>query len=154
MRMMFRVCHLLKRIMSQFPRVRPFWHHRTFFIYSSHYLVTSQETCPKWAYSSGQNLVDAWGAVYLPPIQKRINSILRPIQLTTGDVRLSMFLIDNDRLMCLSSQVHGALYACAYELAAFGNTTWCDVFTRSEILNFEYECVSSYRLAQMMLTVP
>lgn len=29
--------------------------------------ITSQDTCPKWAYSSGQSLVDAWGAVYLPP---------------------------------------------------------------------------------------
>lgn len=102
MRMMFRVCHLLKRIMSQFPMVRPSLHPRTFFTYSNDPPVTSQETCPKWAYSSGQNLVDAWGTVYLPPIQKRINSILKPIQLTTGDVRLSMSLIDNNRLMFLS----------------------------------------------------
>lgn len=48
--------------------------------------VTSQDTCPKWTFSSGQNLVDEWGAIYLPPIQKRMNAILKPIQLTTGDV--------------------------------------------------------------------
>ena len=38
-----------------------------------------------------------------------------------------------------SDDVHGALYACAYELAAFGNTTWCEVFENNEILEFEYE---------------
>ena len=37
------------------------------------------------------------------------------------------------------AQVHGALFACAYELAAFGNMTWCNVFNQDEIENFEYE---------------
>ena len=110
-----------RKITSRFPRVCVDNH--TLFPFNSDkpLLVTSQETCPKWDYNSGQTLVDAWGAVYLPPIAKRVNRILKPaVELTSDDV-------------------HGALYACAYELAAFGNTTWCEVFENNEILEFEYE---------------
>ena len=58
--------------------------------------------------------------MYLPPIAKRLNKALPGVNLTTNDV-------------------HGALYACAYDLAAWGTSPWCDAFTRNEIANFEYE---------------
>ena len=38
-----------------------------------------------------------------------------------------------------TANVHGALNACAYDLAAHGTSPWCDVFTKSEIEDFEYE---------------
>ena len=38
-----------------------------------------------------------------------------------------------------NDNVHGALYACAYDLAAHGVSPWCDVFTKHEIKEFEYE---------------
>ena len=63
-----------------------------------------------------------WGTHYLPPITKRLNKLLPGVNLTTDDV-------------------HGALYACAYDGAAYGlaNSPWCSVFTPSEIEDFEYE---------------
>lgn len=59
-----------------------------------------------------------WGAVYLPPITKRLNSVLPHTNLTDDDT-------------------HGALYACAYDLAAHGVSPWCDAFTEKEIADFE-----------------
>lgn len=61
-----------------------------------------------------------WGSIYLPPIAKRLNKLLPGVNLTTDNV-------------------HGALYACAYDLAAYGTSPWCGAFTKSELLDFEYE---------------
>lgn len=40
-----------------------------------------------------------------------------------------------------TDDVHGALYACAYDTAAYGiaGSPWCPVFTSTEIEAFEYE---------------
>ena len=48
-------------------------------------------TCPKWQYTFGLNAVNAWGAVYLPRIAKRINTILKPVQLTSDHVRCTLY---------------------------------------------------------------
>ena len=61
-----------------------------------------------------------WGSIYLPPIAKRLNRLLPGVNLSTDNV-------------------HGALYACAYDLAAHGASPWCGAFTQSEIEDFEYE---------------
>lgn len=82
--------------------------------------ITPMDTCPKWDYNYGNNATIKWGSIYLPPITKRLNSLLPGVNLT-----------DND--------THGALYACAYDLAAYDVSPWCNVFTTSEIQNFEYE---------------
>ncbi|KAJ7077123.1 phosphoglycerate mutase-like protein [Mycena belliarum] len=82
--------------------------------------ITPMDTCPKWQYKYGQSAVDAWGAVYLPPITKRLNKLVPGVNFTDGDA-------------------HGALYACAYDQAAHGVSPWCAVFTADEILDFEYE---------------
>ncbi|KAJ6520933.1 phosphoglycerate mutase-like protein [Mycena vulgaris] len=82
--------------------------------------ITPMDTCPKWQYAYGQSAVDAWGAVYLPPITKRLNKLVPGVNFTDGDA-------------------HGALYACAYDYAAYTVSPWCAVFTEDEILDFEYE---------------
>ena len=60
------------------------------------------------------------GSIYLPPIAKRLNKLLPGVNLTNDNV-------------------HGALYACAYDLAAHGISPWCDAFSKNEIEDFEYE---------------
>ncbi|CAE6525056.1 unnamed protein product [Rhizoctonia solani] len=63
-----------------------------------------------------------WGTHYLPLITKRLNKLIPSANLTDADT-------------------HGALYACAYDAAAYGieKSPWCGVFTQSELLDFEYE---------------
>lgn len=80
--------------------------------------ITPMDTCPAWDYNYGGNATITWGAVYLPPITKRLNALLPGVGLVDADT-------------------HGALYACAYDLAAYGVSPWCDAFTSSEIGQFE-----------------
>ncbi|KAI0649365.1 phosphoglycerate mutase-like protein [Trametes meyenii] len=82
--------------------------------------ITPMDTCANWQYAYGNNATIEWGKVYLPPIAKRLNKVLPAVNFTTDDV-------------------HGALYACAYDLAAHGTSPWCGAFSRSEIEDFEYE---------------
>ncbi|KAH7926093.1 phosphoglycerate mutase-like protein [Leucogyrophana mollusca] len=82
--------------------------------------ITPMDTCALWDYDYGNNATVTWGTVYLPPITKRLNKLLPDVGLTDYDT-------------------HGALYACAYDLAAYGVSPWCDVFTSKEIEDFEYE---------------
>ncbi|PIL35733.1 hypothetical protein GSI_02463 [Ganoderma sinense ZZ0214-1] len=82
--------------------------------------ITPMNTCKNWQYAYGNNATIGWGTIYLPPIAKRLNKLLPGVDLTNDNV-------------------HGALYACAYDLAAHGVSPWCDVFTQSEIEDFEYE---------------
>ena len=78
------------------------------------------DTCAEWDYNYGNNATVAWGTVYLPPIARRLNGLLPGVALSADDV-------------------HGALYACAYDLAAHGTSPWCGAFTAGEIEAFEYE---------------
>ncbi|KAL0948620.1 hypothetical protein HGRIS_010429 [Hohenbuehelia grisea] len=82
--------------------------------------ITPMDTCPKWQYAFGGNAVTTWGTVYLPAITRRLNKLIPGVGFT-----------DND--------THGALYACAYDYAALGVSPWCNVFTKQELANFEYE---------------
>lgn len=88
--------------------------------------ITSMDTCDAWEYSFGSDLVDAWGAVYLPPITARLNK-----QLSASFPGVN-FTADH---------VHGMLYACAYGTAVYGENSspWCALFTPEEILHNEYE---------------
>jgi len=61
-----------------------------------------------------------WSATYLPPITARLNMLLPGV-----------FLTDDD--------THGALYACAYDLAAGNEAPWCNVFYVNELADFEYD---------------
>lgn len=89
--------------------------------------ITPMETCHNWTYSSGGKLVAEWGKVYLPPIAKQLNDEVKSVWPGLN------FTADN---------VHGMLWACAYELAALGSVSksnWCGVFSPTHIKHFEYE---------------
>ncbi|OJA10742.1 hypothetical protein AZE42_07272 [Rhizopogon vesiculosus] len=61
-----------------------------------------------------------WSSTYLPPITYRLNRLLPGVGLNDTDT-------------------HGALYACAYDLAAGKESPWCNVFYAHELAAFEYE---------------
>ncbi|KIJ04565.1 hypothetical protein PAXINDRAFT_94569, partial [Paxillus involutus ATCC 200175] len=61
----------------------------------------------------------AYSKVYIPPITKRLNRQLPFMQFKDTDTR-------------------GAMYACAYDLAAHGVSPWCDVFLPAELAKFNY----------------
>lgn len=88
--------------------------------------ITPMDRCDSWEYSSGNDLVEEWGAIYLPRIATRINKVLAP---TFPGVNFT------------AANMHGALWACAYGTAVYGkgNAPWCNVFEDREILDFEYE---------------
>ncbi|KAH7913719.1 phosphoglycerate mutase-like protein [Hygrophoropsis aurantiaca] len=76
-------------------------------------------SCPRW-----QDFGDAealkWVEIYVPHIISRLNGVISGLDLTDDHVR-------------------GALYACAYELAAYDRSPWCGLFSPEELLQFEYE---------------
>jgi acid phosphatase len=80
--------------------------------------ITPTNTCARWDYDFGNNATMEWGAMYLPPVARRLNALVPGLELSADDV-------------------HGALYACAYDLAAVGTSPWCGVFAESEIEDFE-----------------
>ncbi|KAG2753281.1 phosphoglycerate mutase-like protein [Suillus brevipes Sb2] len=83
--------------------------------------ITPWTSCPgiDWHYAS--KVGKEWSDLYLPDITERLNNLL-PYGVSLTD--------DN---------THGALYACAYDLAAGYESPWCDVFHADELANFEYE---------------
>ncbi|KAH7921751.1 phosphoglycerate mutase-like protein [Leucogyrophana mollusca] len=76
-------------------------------------------TCPRYQ-DFGHQVVLQWIDLYIPAITKRLNKLLPGVGLTNADT-------------------HGALYACAYDLAAYDTSPWCDVFSPTELSQFEYE---------------
>ncbi|KAI0346521.1 phosphoglycerate mutase-like protein [Trametopsis cervina] len=84
--------------------------------------ITPMNTCKNWQYAFGNNATIAWGTHYLPPIAARLNKLIPGVNLTVDDV-------------------HGGLYACAYDGAAYGldKSPWCGAFSASELEAFEYE---------------
>ncbi|KAJ1018540.1 hypothetical protein NDA16_004822 [Ustilago loliicola] len=89
--------------------------------------ITPMETCKNWTYSSGGKPVSEWGKVYLPPIADQFNKELSNVW---------------PGLKFGPEDVHGMLWACAYELASKGSvekSKWCGVFSRHQVEQFEYE---------------
>ncbi|KAL7411861.1 histidine phosphatase superfamily [Mrakia frigida] len=82
--------------------------------------ITPMNNCSLWQYAYGLGAVNEWNAVYLPPIAARLSSELPGFNFTLNNV-------------------HGMLYALAYELAAYGSTPWSGVFLQSEVEAFTYE---------------
>lgn len=80
--------------------------------------LTPFDTCPLWQYAYGGNATAEWGGVYLPAITRRLNALLPGVGLVDADT-------------------HGALYACAYDLAAYGVSPWCGAFSERELAEFE-----------------
>lgn len=83
-------------------------------------------TCGLWQYAYGNNATVAWGTHYLPPITTRLNKLFQST-------------LPHPGLTLTTDDVHGALYACAYDYAAWKKSPWCAVFEEQEILDFEYE---------------
>jgi hypothetical protein len=65
-----------------------------------------------------------WSHKYLPPINDRLNKLLPGVLLNESDT-------------------HGALYACAYDLAAGNDSPWCNVFSPDELAAFEYDILNA-----------
>ncbi|EST06951.1 Histidine phosphatase superfamily, clade-2 [Kalmanozyma brasiliensis GHG001] len=89
--------------------------------------ITPMESCATWTYASGGKPVADWGNVYLPPIAKQLNAEVLGVWPGLN------FTQDN---------VHGMLWACAYDLATYGSVSkshWCGVFSSKQIKQFEYE---------------
>ncbi|KAJ9477254.1 putative Constitutive acid phosphatase (putative) [Pseudozyma hubeiensis] len=89
--------------------------------------ITPMETCKNWTYSSGGKPVEQWGNVYLPPIARQLNKEVEKVW---------------PGLSFTEDDVHGMLWACAYELASKGNvgkSNWCGVFEKEQFEQFEYE---------------
>ncbi|KAJ8594145.1 phosphoglycerate mutase-like protein [Rhizopogon salebrosus TDB-379] len=76
--------------------------------------------CPNFDYSYGRQATLTWSKKYLPAITDRLNILIPGVRFTEDDI-------------------HGALFACAYDLAAHGVSPWCDVFQPEELAHFEYE---------------
>ncbi|KAG0707683.1 phosphoglycerate mutase-like protein [Suillus ampliporus] len=76
--------------------------------------------CPKFDFSFGRQVTLTWTKHYLPAITDRLNMLLPGVGFTDDDI-------------------HGALFACAYDLAAHGVSPWCGVFRSDELADFEYE---------------
>ncbi|KAI0838457.1 phosphoglycerate mutase-like protein [Hypoxylon sp. FL0890] len=88
--------------------------------------ITPHQTCSRWNASFGEDSLTEWRAMYLPPIKKRINDTLAKAY---------------PGVNFTEAHIHGMLYACAYETAAYGvdSSPWCRVFLPEEILMNEYE---------------
>ncbi|KAJ8584928.1 phosphoglycerate mutase-like protein [Rhizopogon salebrosus TDB-379] len=82
--------------------------------------ITPWTSCPELDMSYGSEVSAEWSSIYLPPITDRLNALLPGV-----------FLVDDD--------THGALYACAYDLAAGNEAPWCNVFYPHEFAAFDYE---------------
>ncbi|KAH7906749.1 phosphoglycerate mutase-like protein [Hygrophoropsis aurantiaca] len=78
--------------------------------------------CPAWNdnYKHATEQGDIWGKKYIPSITQRLSVLLPGVNLS-----------DDDTL--------GALYACAYDLAAYNSSPWCNVFLPTEFTSFDYE---------------
>jgi acid phosphatase len=59
-----------------------------------------------------------WAAKYIPPIVKRFNKLVPGVVFSPDDI-------------------HGALYACPYDLAAGNRSPWCNVFRAHELRGLE-----------------
>ncbi|KAL4797970.1 histidine phosphatase superfamily [Aspergillus venezuelensis] len=83
-------------------------------------LATSDQ-CPNFQDASGGDYTTTWDSIYLPPITERLNKLIRG-NLTLTDSHVSIFP-----------------YLCGFETQITGSRSpFCDIFTREEILQYEY----------------
>ncbi|KAG9308985.1 histidine phosphatase superfamily [Chiua virens] len=78
------------------------------------------KSCPKLPYAEAYKTAQVWAEEYIPSIVDRLNDLIPGIAFSSDDI-------------------HGALYACPYDLAARDTSPWCDAFTKRELRSFEYE---------------
>ncbi|KAF2465693.1 acid phosphatase PHO12 precursor [Lindgomyces ingoldianus] len=83
--------------------------------------LAPSDLCPAYSDNSGGIQKDTWDNIYLPPIQTRLNKLIRgDFQFTQKDVNIIP-------------------YICGFETQITGFTSpWCSIFTEEEILQYEY----------------
>lgn len=82
--------------------------------------LAPSDLCATYDDNSGGDNATIWADLYLPPIVERINSLLDGLQFNTSDVVLFPYL-------------------CGFETQITGRRSpWCDTFTETEILQYEY----------------
>ncbi|KAL3454362.1 histidine phosphatase superfamily [Aspergillus insuetus] len=83
-------------------------------------LATSDQ-CPNFKDVSGGDYATTWDSIYLPPITKRLNKLIRG-NLTLTDSQVSIFP-----------------YLCGFESQITGSVSpFCGIFTKKEIQQYEY----------------
>ncbi|KAK5114951.1 hypothetical protein LTR85_009989 [Meristemomyces frigidus] len=82
--------------------------------------LAPSDLCATYDDNSGGENATIWAGTYLPPIVDRINSLLEGLQFNSSDVVLFPYL-------------------CGFETQITGRRSpWCDTFTETEILQYEY----------------
>jgi hypothetical protein len=83
--------------------------------------LATSDLCPAYNDESGGDHKDTWDSIYLPPIQKRLNRLIKgDFQFTQADVSIIPYL-------------------CGFESQITGKRSpWCNIFTDEEILQYEY----------------
>ena len=83
--------------------------------------LAPSDLCPAYVDNGGSPQIDTWADTYLPPIQRRLNSLINgSFQFTQSDISIIPYL-------------------CGFETQITGHRSpWCDVFTESETLQYEY----------------
>lgn len=95
------------------------------------------DLCPNYADGNGGSYATDWDAKYLPPIVKRLNSLL------------------NGNLVLNTSDVGIFPYLCGFESQITGQLSpWCGVFTDSELQDYEYRQDLRYYYGQGPGTAP
>lgn len=83
--------------------------------------LATSDSCPAYSDNSGAGYVDTWDDIYLPPIAERLNAYIR------GDLRLT------------AADISTFPYLCGFESQITRRVSpFCDIFTREEILQYEY----------------
>jgi acid phosphatase len=83
--------------------------------------LAPSDLCPAFSDNSGGAHKATWDAIYLPPIQKRLNKLITgSFQFTQSDVSIIPYL-------------------CGFETQIMGSTSpWCSLLTENEVLQYEY----------------
>jgi acid phosphatase len=83
--------------------------------------LAPSDLCPAYSDNGGGAQKDTWDAIYLPPIQKRLNKLIKGrFQFTQYDISIVPYL-------------------CGFETQITGSTSpWCGLLTEKEILQYEY----------------
>ncbi|KAL5115349.1 hypothetical protein ACEQ8H_006725 [Pleosporales sp. CAS-2024a] len=82
--------------------------------------LAPSDLCKAYHDNNGSPYIDAWIAIYVPPIQARVNSKLQGFNFTAGDIQQIPYL-------------------CGFETQITeSRSPFCDLLTEEEIENYEY----------------
>ncbi|KAF1997065.1 phosphoglycerate mutase-like protein [Amniculicola lignicola CBS 123094] len=82
--------------------------------------LAPSDLCPAYSDNGGGDPKTKWDSIYLPPIVKRLNKLVKGFQFTQAEVNIIPYL-------------------CGFETQITGtNSPWCGIFTEDETLQYEY----------------